>query len=77
MAQEAGTAGSCDTEFAKGVRDQCALLGFSLVADYSGLLLICLETVMELSRLQLQSETVSVDFRLRIYPTNLEGHRMP
>ncbi len=60
--QEAGTSGPHNAGFAKGVRDQCALFGFSLLlADRSGLLPICLETVLQLSRLQLQSEAVNVD----------------
>ena len=57
--QEAGRPGLRNAGFAKGVRDHCALLGFSLVADQPRLPPICLE-VIELSRLQLQSEAVDV-----------------
>ena len=53
----------------KGVCDQCALLCFSLDADQPRLLPICLETVMRLSRLQLQSEPVNVDVCSRTCPT--------
>ena len=55
--------------FVKGVRDQFALLYFSLAADQPRLLPICLETVMGLSRLQLQSEAVNVDVCPRTCPT--------
>ncbi len=74
--QEAGTPGPRNAGFAKGVRDQCALLGFSLLPDRRGLLPdrrgllpICLETVLQLSRLQLQSEAAKVDVCPRTCPT--------
>ena len=51
--QEAGTPGPRNAGFVEGGRDQCALLGFSLVADQPRLPPICLETVVGLSRLQL------------------------
>ncbi len=69
MTQEAGTPGPRNAGFVKGVRDQCALLGFSLLADRRGLLPICLETVLQLSRLQLQSEAVNVNVCPRTCPT--------
>ncbi len=67
--QEAGTPGPRNAGFAKGVRDQCALLGFSLLDDRPELLCICLEKVLPLSRLQLQSEAVNVDVCPRTCPT--------
>ena len=67
--QDAGTPGPRNAGFVKGVRDQCALLGFSLAADQPRLLPVCLETVMGISRLQLQSEAVNVDVYPRTCPT--------
>ena len=67
--QDATSPGPRNAGFAKGVRDQCALLGFSLTADQPRLLPICLETVMGLSRSQLQSEAVNVDVCPRTCPT--------
>ena len=58
--QDARTPGPRDAGFVKGVRDQCALLGFSLAADQPRLLPICLERDCDgPTRLQLQSEAVN------------------
>ncbi len=59
--QEAVTPGPRKASFAKGERYQCVLLCSGIVVDQAGLLPICLEAVMKLSWLQLQSEAVDVD----------------